>query len=76
MTQPHASGPQSPVVPVIGPNVLNLTAFRPGPQEDMRSDHFRARDRVRSRQMVDYFTAAFVIMAVAFGPAVAWLLAR
>ncbi len=74
MTQSYSPGSQSPVVPVIGPNVLNLTAFR-SPTENVRFEHLRARNqRDRSREIIDYLAAAFVIMAVAFGPAVAWLL--
>ena len=77
MTQCYSSGPQSPVVPVIGPNVLNLMAFRRGPSENVRSEHPRARHQhVRPREVIDYFAAAFIIMAVAFGPAVAWLLVK
>ena len=77
MTQSYSSGPQSPVVPVIGPNVLNLMAFRRSPKETVRFEHLRARNQhVRPREVVDYFAAAFIIMAVAFGPAVAWLLVK
>ena len=77
MIQSYSPGPQSPVVPVIGPNVLNLTAFHRSPTEDVRFEHLRARNqRYRSREIIDYLAAAFVIMAVAFGPAVAWLLVK
>ncbi len=77
MTQCYSSGPQSPVVPVIGPNGPNLRPFRRGPSVNVRSKHPRGRNQhVRPREVIDYFAAAFVIMAVAFGPAVAWLLVK
>ena len=62
-----------PTVPVIG---FVSGAFGTPSLLDAALSHRTSKPRFDEGrpEAVDYFTAAFVFMAVAFGPAVAWLL--
>jgi hypothetical protein len=70
---------------LVRPHVPRLTDGECGPgrarfidARDPYIAHLRSDDRHqgRLRKWFDYLTAAFIVTAVAFGPAVAWLLAR
>jgi len=70
---------------LVRPNVHDLADVECGPgrapftqARDPYVAHLRRDERARARlpKWLDYVTAAFIVTAVAFGPAVTWLLAR
>jgi hypothetical protein len=68
-----------PVVPVIGPDVLNFCVLQNDATGDAfnrsRAAQFATERRFdRLRDIIHYFGAAIIFMAVIFGPAVVWLL--
>ena len=91
MMQLHSPGPRLLAVPGIGfpqgvslgPNVVDLAAFRRARMADAADAHRRRSDVVRADdrghlplQLIASFAAAFIAMAAIVGPLVAWLLSR
>jgi hypothetical protein len=80
LAEPGSGLPQS--VP-LGPNVVDLAAFRRARMADAADAHKRRSDVARADdrghpplQLIACFAVAFITMAVVVAPLVAWLLSR
>jgi hypothetical protein len=78
MTQLYLPDVRPPVIPIIGPNVLDLSVRHRDSegQEEGRGRLFTENGLERWRSIADYLGAALVISAVSFGPVMGWLLVR